>query len=379
MHRSQAHTPPDPPLQDRSPGGEMPVDDRRRALSPSAPRGRLFAVELARWRRGPEPPVLLDVRPAGERAVARISGDLWIPSSELASRLPELPQGRPIVVYCHFGGQAAMAAELLRSRGWSSVSVLDGGIDEYSRVVDPTVPRYPEPTAGGLVLQQFPNVATGCLAYLLWDPDRREAAIVDPGRDVGRYRAAIREQGLTLRAILETHTHADHLAGHARLHEVTSAPIYLGRRSPAQYPHERLAEGESVRVGGSEIVVAETPGHTRDHLTLRSGGSVFCGDTLLPGACGRTDLGDGDPERLWESLTQKLLTLPDATEVYPAHYGPRHGLPAPERYCTTIGFERRTNEALLQPDRAAFLRYMTEGWPPKPDDFDRIVAENLAR
>jgi hypothetical protein len=79
---------------------------------------------------------------------------------------------------------------------------------------------------------------------------------------------------------------------------------------------------------------------------------------------------------LFESLTQKLLTLPDVTEVYPAHFGRRHALV--ERYCSTIGFERVTNEALNQGSRSAFLAYMTEGWPPKPADFDRIVSENLA-
>jgi hydroxyacylglutathione hydrolase len=78
---------------------------------------------------------------------------------------------------------------------------------------------------------------------------------------------------------------------------------------------------------------------------------------------------------LYESLTGKILRLPDTTEVYPAHFGRRHALA--ERYCSTVGFERATNEALNQADRATFLAYMTEGWPPKPAEFDRIVAENL--
>jgi len=78
---------------------------------------------------------------------------------------------------------------------------------------------------------------------------------------------------------------------------------------------------------------------------------------------------------LWESLTEKLLRLPGETEVYPAHFGPRHALPA--RYLSTLGFERATNEALNQGSREAFIRYMTEGWPPKPADFERIVQANL--
>jgi sulfur dioxygenase len=120
----------------------------------------------------------------------------------------------------------------------------------------------------------------------------------------------------------------------------------------------------------------ETPGHTRDHLTLRFQDKAFTGDTLLIGSCGRTDLGDGSPALLWESLTTKLLTLPDDTEVLPAHYGARHALP--ERFATTVGFERATNEALRQPDWPAFEKYMTEGWPPKPASFDEIVRRNLS-
>jgi glyoxylase-like metal-dependent hydrolase (beta-lactamase superfamily II) len=174
---------------------------------------------------------------------------------------------------------------------------------------------------------------------------------------------------------VETHTHADHLAGHSALHAATGAPIYVSHRSPAQYPHRRLTEGEAVSFGGQELVVLETPGHTMDHLTLRLPDQVFTGDTLLLGSCGRTDLGGGSPDLLWESLHEKILRLPNETEVYPAHYGPHHALP--DRFVSTVGFERATNEALNQGSHEAFVRYMTDGWPPKPKDFDRIVEANL--
>lgn len=338
---------------------------------------RVSPTRLATWLKEDGPPLLLDVRRREERTIARLGGDLWIPLDELPVRAGELPSEKPIVVYCHYGGTAGRAAALLRARGWSSVRVLEGGIDEYSRWVDPAVPRYAEPPIGGLVIQQFASRTSGCLAHLLWDPISHEAVIVDPGRQVDPYLATVREHGLTVRVILETHTHADHLSGHARLKERLSADIWLSHRSPASYPHRALTEGESIRLGSFELVALETPGHTRDHLSIRAGGAVLVGDTLLPGSCGRTDLGDGNPELLWESLMTKLLALPNDTEVLPAHYGSRHGLPPPERFSSSIGYERRTNEALLQPDRAAFLRYMTEGWPAKPNEFDRIVGENL--
>ena len=221
----------------------------------------------------------------------------------------------------------------------------------------------------------MPRPETGCLAYFVGDPSARVAVIIDPGQDVAPYRALLADGGWTLAAIVETHTHADHLAGHAALHTATEAPIFVSHRSPAQYPHRRLSEGEAVPFGSQELVVLETPGHTVDHLTLRLRDEIFTGDTLLLGSCGRTDLGGGSPDLLWESLQDKILHLPNETEVYPAHYGPKHALP--DRFVSTLGFERVTNEALTQGSQEAFVRYMTEGWPPKPKDFDRIVRANL--
>jgi glyoxylase-like metal-dependent hydrolase (beta-lactamase superfamily II)/rhodanese-related sulfurtransferase len=343
----------------------------------TAPRVPLVSpTELRSRIEGATPPLLLDVRPPRERKLARLPGDRHIPLSELGHRLPELPTDRPIVVYSQFSSEAQRAVELLLAQGVDAASALDGGLDEYSRVVDPTVPRYwLTARAGELVMRQFPRPDSGCLAYLVADPVEGEAILIDPGLEVGPYLQAVAESHWKLTAIVETHTHADHLAGHHELHRRTDAPIVVGARSPAAYPHRTLADGETLTVGRAEVVALETPGHTRDHVTLRIGPAIFTGDTLLIGSCGRTDLGDGNPEQLYESLTTRILPLPDDTEVLPAHYGVRHALP--ERYASILGFEKATNEALRLPTLEAFRTYMTEGWPPKPSDFDRIVAANL--
>lgn len=332
--------------------------------------------ELRELLEGPTPPLLLDVRSETERRWVHLANDRHLPIHTLPRETGQLPRDRPIVAYDHLGPQARRAAELLRSRGFDRAAALEGGIDEYARVVDPTLPRYREGEGErGPLLHQLPRPDTGCLAYLVTDPVAREAIIIDPGPDAAPYLETLRAGTWHLVAIVESHTHADHRAGHAALHAATDAPIYVSRRSPAQYPHRTLSDGETIDFGSEEIKVLETPGHTRDHLTLRVRDFAFTGDTLLIGSCGRTDLGDGSPDMLWESLTEKLLRLPDETEVYPAHFGPRHALPA--RYLSTLGFERATNEALNQGSREAFIRYMTEGWPPKPADFERIVQANL--
>jgi len=358
------------PATPESPQHPFPLPERPEAVP-------LVSVEeFARARDGPDAPIVVDVRTAAERTLAHLPADRHIPLHELPRRFAELPADRAIVVYCQFGAESRRAAAFLIRHGYPWTAALEGGIDEYARVVDPAIPRYPpHGTQSGSLLRQFPRRDSGCLAYLVGDPESRTAVIIDPGRDVDPYLAGLRDGSYRLVGVIETHTHADHLAGHSRLHEKTGAPIYLGRLSPAQYPHQRLGEGDSVEIGPEAITVLETPGHTRDHVTLRLGERVFTGDTLLLGACGRTDLGDGSAERLWESLQHKILSLPDDVEVFPAHFGARHALT--ERYSSTIGFERGTNEALLQPSREAFLRYMTDGWPPKPIDFDAIVRENL--
>lgn len=328
-------------------------------------------------RSGPEPIVLLDVRLSRERSLARLPGDRHIPLAELPGRLAELPRASVIVAYDQFGSNARRAADFLRSAGFPGAGALEGGIDEYARLVDPSIGRYrAEAAEGPLVVRQLPRPETGCLAYLVADATDGTAVLIDPGHEVDPYLAALREERWTLTAIVETHTHADHIAGHAELHRRTGAPICVSRRSPAQYPHRSLADGEAVTVGGQELVSIETPGHTPDHVTLRLRDKIFTGDTLLIGACGRTDLGAGSPDLLWESLHDRLLRLPDETEVFPAHYGAHHALV--DRYVSSVGFERATNEALLQPTREAFVVYMTEGWPPKPKDFDAICAANLA-
>jgi sulfur dioxygenase len=327
---------------------------------------------------GPAPPYLLDVRPAAERKMAALPGDHHLPLHSLASALATLPRDRPIVAYDQLGFRAREAVGFLQDHGFPFCAALEGGLDEFARVADPGIPRYDLDALGvDLVLRQFPRAESGCLAYFVGDPDAKVGVVIDPGQEITPYLELLHKDDWHLAAIVETHTHADHLAGHAALHAATDAPIYLSHRSPAQYPHRALTSDEALSFGRDEVRVIETPGHTQDHLTLRVRDMIFTGDTLLLGSCGRTDLGGGSPDLLWESLTDKLLRLPDATEVYPAHYGSRHALP--ERYVSSLGFEKATNEALLQPTREAFLRYMTEGWPPKPGDFERIVSANLER
>jgi glyoxylase-like metal-dependent hydrolase (beta-lactamase superfamily II)/rhodanese-related sulfurtransferase len=331
--------------------------------------------EVGRLRQGADPPVVVDLRPARERELGHLDGDLGLPMAELPGRFAELPKDRPLLLADRDGRDALAAATFLGAHGFDRLAVLSGGLRAYAREIDPTIGELGV-GGDGLFVVPLPRVDTGCLSYFLGDPASRQAIIVDPGIEPAPYVRRLRQGGWNLAAIVETHTHADHLAGHATLHLTTEAPIYVSRRSPAAYPHRSLSEGEELRAGTLAVQVLETPGHTRDHLTLRLGDRIFTGDSLLIGACGRTDLDGGDPNLLFDTFRTKYAGLPDATEVHPAHYGRLHALP--ERFASTLGFERATNEALRIPTREEFVTYMTEGWPPKPADFDRIVRANLA-
>jgi hypothetical protein len=184
-----------------------------------------------------------------------------VPLHALAGSLASLPRDRPIVVYDHFGALAREATGLLQARGFRFSAALEGGLDEFSRTVDPAIPRYDmDSERVDIVLRQMPRPDSGCLAYFVGDPDEQVGVLIDPGRDVTPYLEFLRREHWGLAAIVETHTHADHLAGHAALHAATGAPIYLSHRAPAQYPHRSLTEGEALSFGREEVGILETPG-----------------------------------------------------------------------------------------------------------------------
>jgi len=224
------------------------------------------------------------------------------------------------------------------------------------------------------IFVQLPRRETGCLSYVVADPQTRRAAVVDPPQDLAPILSAVAAQRLHVDAVVETHTHADHLSGARRLASHAQARLVLPERSPAAFPYEKLADGGDFRVGDLRLRALATPGHTPDAMTLVLADRALVGDTLLPGTAGRADFYEGGIEEMYHSLFDRLLRLSDDLLVYPAHYGAKHGLP--EKLFTTIGDERRSNEALTQATKEDFVRYMTEGWPEKPHGWREIVAAN---
>ena len=199
----------------------------------------------------------------------------------------------------------------------------------------------------------FEQVATGgCQSYLIGCEARRAAVLIDPElSQIDRYLGMTHQQGVHVRYIVDTHTHADHFSASRELGKALQAPVVMNRLSPAPYADLRLDDGDMLICGDLRIKAMHTPGHTRDSMCLVVEDRVFTGDTLLIGGTGRTDLPTGDPHQLYESLFDKLLKLPPETLVFPAHdyKGRSH---------TTIGAEIESNPRLQKTERAAFVEMM---------------------
>lgn len=219
-----------------------------------------------------------------------------------------------------------------------------------------------------------------------------EAAVVDPQRDVDIYLKAADEQHLKIRHIFETHLHADFVSGHKELAARTGANIYIGAQAGAGFPHVALRDGFEVRVGRVSVRALETPGHTPESICLVITGeknpaqpwAVLTGDTLFIGDVGRPDLSrTHTPQQLagllYDSLHQKLMALPDAVLVYPAHgAGSLCGRAMRAEKSSTIGTERLTNYALQIASRDEFILQMTANLPARPEYFLEDAELNRA-
>jgi hydroxyacylglutathione hydrolase len=230
----------------------------------------------------------------------------------------------------------------------------------------------------------FEQFYLGCLAhasYMLGSEG--EAAVVDPQRDVDLYLEAAAAQGLKIRHIFETHLHADFVSGHLELARRTGATIYIGERANAEFPHVALREGFELKMGKVRIKAVETPGHTGESMCLivtdeeksAQPWAVLTGDTLFIGDVGRPDLSPVFSSQqlagmLYDSLHNKLLSLPDDVLVYPAHgAGSLCGRNMRAERFSTIGTERLTNYALQIKDRDEFIRQLTTNLPTRPEYF----------
>jgi DMSO/TMAO reductase YedYZ molybdopterin-dependent catalytic subunit/glyoxylase-like metal-dependent hydrolase (beta-lactamase superfamily II) len=245
-----------------------------------------------------------------------------------------------------------------------------------------------------VILTQHYLACLSHASYLIGDETTGRAVIVDPRRDIGIYLEEAAEQGLRIERVIETHIHADFVSGHLELAARTGAVISYGQGAQAEFPVELLHDGQRLSLGEVILEILATPGHTPESICVvvwehpddPVPHGVLTGDTLFVGDVGRPDLlASAGPDlsaevlarRLYRSLHGKLLALPDATKVYPAHgAGSACGKALSTETTSTMGEQRRANYALQDMSENAFVATVTEGQPVRPHYFEFDAQRN---
>lgn len=239
----------------------------------------------------------------------------------------------------------------------------------------------------------FKQFYLNCLAhasYLIGSDG--EAVVIDPQRDVDQYVEEAAAQNLKIKYVIETHLHADFVSGHRELAARTGAEIVFGQQAAATIPHRAVKDGDELTLGKVKLRILETPGHTPEGicvLVTDTEGSVqppkvLTGDTLFIGDVGRPDLAGAKgytPQTMagmmYDSLHEKLMTLDDAVEVYPAHgAGSMCGKSLSTETSSTIGEQRKLNYALQPMSKEEFVRVMTSDLPEAPAYFSKDAEIN---
>ncbi|MBF2028516.1 MAG: FAD/NAD(P)-binding protein [Oscillatoriales cyanobacterium C42_A2020_001] len=222
-----------------------------------------------------------------------------------------------------------------------------------------------------LLFRQFFDPESSTYTYLIADHQTKEAVLVDTVLEqVDRDLQALHDLGLSLRYCLETHIHADHITGAGKLRQQTGCQVLVPQHATARSADHSLADRETLMIGTVRIEAIATPGHTNSHLAyLINNTHLLTGDALLIRGCGRTDLQSGDAGTLYDTVTQRLFTLPEDTLVYPAH-------DYKGRTVSTIGEEKRLNPRFQDRTRDQFITLMNHLGLSYPKKINQVVPAN---
>ena len=235
-------------------------------------------------------------------------------------------------------------------------------------------------------IEQYYLACLSHASYMITDEKTKTAAVVDPQRDIDQYLAAAKAGGYTIKYVFLTHFHADFIAGHIELRDRVGATIHLGSRAQAEFDCVQMKDGDTIVFGDVKLEVLETPGHTPEGISIlvydlaassTDPLAVLTGDTLFIGDVGRPDLlasigvtADELADMLYDSITNKLVKLPDATLVYPAHgAGSMCGKALSKETVSTIGEQKKLNYALQPMSREEFKQIVTADQPEAPEYF----------
>ena len=342
--------------------------------------------------------LLLDVRNEEEFEQARIETRrtpetvnipymMFIEDDTRDEAIGRLPRQRPIVVICAHGGSSEYVAGILRHHGFC-VANLAGGMESWAAL------HVARPVAQNewVEIYQLDRPARGCLSYVIISDGW--AAIIDPSHYIHEYKALIAARGATLRLIIDTHAHADHISGGPALARATGAPYYLhpydaihpSDVAPASVVYETLRDGHRFRLGSVILRALHAPGHTLGHIallatTLDGQPYLFSGDTLLLRSIGRPDLG-GQAE-VWVRLAYETIfgtlrtAAPAHAPLLPGHYADPAEADARGLFTATFGELWQDNADLAFTEPEAFVRHVLASLPPTPPEYANIKRVNI--
>jgi glyoxylase-like metal-dependent hydrolase (beta-lactamase superfamily II) len=302
-------------------------------------------------------------------------------TSRVRSMLEDVPTDNRVVTVCASGNSSRAAAAHLDRYGIEAEN-LSYGMNGWAYLYE----GVPLESDSDVEIIQYRRPSSGCLGYLVVAGD--EAVVVDPLRAfTDRYQQDARERGATLEYAIDTHIHADHISGVRTLASTTDAtavvPVAAEERG-VEYDidYDTVSDGDVLEVGGTEVEVVHTPGHTSGMTSYQVGDVLFTGDGLFTESVARPDLEDGEDgaadaaRLLYDTLQNTVLSLPDSTIVAPAHFSDSAEPAEDGTYTATLGDLRASMDA-LEMTEDEFVEFVLSDMPPRPSNYQQIIGTNL--
>lgn len=339
------------------------------------------AEELRNWLEEKKEVIVLDVRPKSQREEWQIPGSIYVDAYQrLNANDPSvldditIPENSKVITVCEAGRTSQIAANELRGKGINAYS-LDGGMKAWSTAWN----KAKLDLEKDIQIIQVRRTGKGCLSYII--SSKGLSLIIDPSLPVEVYEKIVKEKGLQLKYILETHTHADHLSRAKSLAEKYGLKLFLQAESKVHFPFSSIRNGDLIKLNDINVEAISTPGHTLDSLCfLINEKALITGDTLFINGVGRPDLKadeDGTEEKaklLFQSL-HKLLALKDTIIVLPGHTSQPVAFDN-EVIQTSLEIIRQ-NTGILQLAEDEFINTLIQRIPQTPANYLSIVEKNI--